>query len=211
MHSTPHLFACIGATTSRIDAENDGFHVFVIGQLVEIFDHPATDDFIASAHQRTTAGYINNIAGRVVNGHLIIIVARVFSLCGDNFRTHKRHFLVVHALTQLLSHLIRVCQVVNQLQTLVVCAIGQRDVAICIGIEGIGAQFSRGGHRCAGLLPQVRDHTLHLFAVGRTHFFENERFDGTFVGSDFENLRLHAHFLHEPRPEHRLHGDAVPI
>ena len=154
LDGAPHLLTGIGAAAPRIDAQHNGFHVFVVGQSIQIAHHLRTDNLLRRAHHGACAGDIDNRPFGIVDGHFVVGTLRLGrqgQLGGrDKFRSDT-----AHALAQHIPHLIHIGQFVHQTEALIVCRVGKSHIAVGIGIESVHRQAARLSHGSHHPLPNV--------------------------------------------------------
>ena len=82
---------------------------------------------------------------------------------------------------------------------------------ICEGIESVHFELSALGNILEHIVPDAAQIAHHLLAVRITHLCVDEGFYCALVGSDLEDLHLHAEFLHQAGVEDGLARHSAPV
>ena len=208
----PELFRGKGTAARRVYADNHGLHVFVVGQLLQVFVHLVGHNLMASTREQPRGGRVHDVAIGVIDGHLLAVFLLLHVFHCSN--AHLVDFLVFVDAQQLLHlglHLVVIAQSVNEFHLLHSLGTLEHHQAVGIGIERIGVDFSAVGDGLNDVVPNARDEGIDLLAVGLAHAVFGVHFRGTLVFSYLHHLHFDAHFLEQVFHEHRFRGNAVPV
>ena len=208
----PDLLRSVGTAARRIHANDNRFHVFVVGEFLKVFVHFVAHNLVASAYQKTLRRRIDNVAVSVIDGNLLALLLLLHVL--HRADAHLVDFLVLVDVEQLLHlrlHLVVVEQFIDKFHLLQSLRALEHHKAVGVGVQRVGIDFAALAHGFHHIVPNARDEGGHLLAVRVAHAVFGVHFGRTLVFSNLHNLHLHAHFLQQILHKHRLGSDAVPI
>ena len=207
-----YLLGGDGRPAGRVDAQHDGLHVVVVGQLVQVVHRLVADDAVLGGKEARLL--VDDFAVGVVDGHLVALL-----LVGRRQTYHVGQHQLVHLAVDAQPGLdgglnvLGVHHLVDESTLDVVVGRGEGHDAVVHDLVYLFGAESRAalGHVLQHVLPDAPLVGVRLLAVLGAHVLAQHALDGTLVLAHAHHLVAHADLLVESRQELTLAADALQL
>ena len=209
----PYLLRGHGTAARRVHADDHGFHILVLGQLVQVLHHFTAYDGMFRGEG--TELLVDDFAVGIVDGNLVALVL-LLRLHVDHVAQRELVDVVVIVYAQLvLDHfldLLGIHHAVDEAGLDVVVGIGKGNDAVAGQlVQLLGRHLSAVGHVLQHLLPDALEEHGALLAVGLAHVLAGDALHRALVFSNARTLIFHANLLVESCHIHALATQSAEV